>query len=449
MYKMDQKSLSCFPRKHTQAELKLNWDNVVEYPAHIELTEINKDRPKKDPTHIIFQTVFQNAGYTNQHHKLRAEGHTSMVCNSHLTEGYTKGSEVGLFFPSPIQNTNSNFKFSKGFSMKHAQNNDEEKKTSWVIDDFISVPRQTRITVSKSVKERKQDFSFTGKVGFEGSVLATFKDKKKSSIIVAYPIPIETIIKEELPEYLTITKTDKKQSFEKGEKDTKHGEKDIKNTKENIEKRKEDTTDGQKYLKNENENIKNGENGLKNKEKDSKNLKVNMEKEEKNKKVEGIDIKNAKEITEKRKKDTNDGQKYLKNGNENIKNGEKGLKNEEKDSKNLKVNIEEGEKDTKDKGIDLKSAKENTKKGEEDKQVLIIANENIEGREEGIEDGANDSKNAKASTEQKNEHIKDEQEHMSYIIIKGKCNFEYEIEQEIDIKEQMFFPLVSPQCSET
>lgn len=195
MYKPDQESKSDGVQNRKEPVLQIDWDGVKFYPEKPYFTESNVVPKQEGAFRVILQAVVQNKSIIEQRQTLKAGVETFTLCESSLTKGYTKGSEVGLSFHAPDEVANAAIPFLDGFLIKKVSGNSEKKPVSLKLVELITVPRKSQITVSKGIKETQREFDFEAMVAFEGNVEGTFYNQNNESI-VSYTIPITTVIDE-------------------------------------------------------------------------------------------------------------------------------------------------------------------------------------------------------------------------------------------------------------
>lgn len=192
MYEIDQQSNLSVNRKKKELVLQLNWDDVKSYPEKPDYKLSPSLTINEGAFRVIFEAVFQNITKTDQCQKIKAVVETLSTSHSSLTQGYTKGSEVGLTLKAPDQVATT---FSNGLAIKHVNGNFEVKPIPWVVDKLIKVPKYSNTTVSMEVQGRQSEFDFEANIGFEGDIKGNFCNQNQE-IVASYTIPIKTIIKE-------------------------------------------------------------------------------------------------------------------------------------------------------------------------------------------------------------------------------------------------------------
>ncbi|CAG2205282.1 unnamed protein product [Mytilus edulis] len=174
--------------------LDVNWDGVDFFPQKLAYSSAVKEEPK---THVIFKSVFQNDSVTTwQTHSLKMERQTTATCTSYLTKGCTKGFNVGVTLAAPIEVAEASVGFERGWSIKNAKENVENKMLTWVVQEKFSVPPNSELTVEVGILEKQCSYTFSTSVIINGKVTVDIYNwKNTNNVIMSVMVDIKEMLK--------------------------------------------------------------------------------------------------------------------------------------------------------------------------------------------------------------------------------------------------------------
>lgn len=188
-YKAQQKSF--FKRKPV---IEVDWSDVTfspQKPIYRKLVD------SKEVFRVTSKIVLENKTLIDQHHQLKANRQTRSVCNSTLTEGYTKGLTIGLSLPVPLETG-----ILTQFTLDRVLGNKDEDDSTSHVEHHIKVPSESNVAVSALINEKETRCLFQTLIHVQGNVKAILYDQKKNHI-GSFDFPMSTIMFEEFPKRMT------------------------------------------------------------------------------------------------------------------------------------------------------------------------------------------------------------------------------------------------------
>lgn len=169
---------------------KYDWSGVEFIPGKPDFTSTS-DENVSAKSNVVFTATLKNESIVDQQHTLRTEKQHTATYKSSINKGFVY-SKASLKIPSP--DSIAEFGIFNDISLKETRN-EKESKLVWAVEECITVPRQTSITVNMKTRENIDDFFFTTWVAVTGEVKATLcKDQHYFRTI-----PMSTIISQDFP----------------------------------------------------------------------------------------------------------------------------------------------------------------------------------------------------------------------------------------------------------
>lgn len=177
--------------------IEYDWSGVKFIPTEPEVLSEKQETVGK---HDVFsKTVIDNKTNVDQHHTLRTERESSSYYTVFLRAGFTTGYDVNISVRLPVKIANASGGLFGEIMLEKETTTERSEKQKWFAENYVQVPKNSKITVSALVKENEREYFFETWIGVVGSVIVTVQNKK-SNKTYSYKIPTDTIIYEEFPE---------------------------------------------------------------------------------------------------------------------------------------------------------------------------------------------------------------------------------------------------------
>lgn len=177
-------------------DIEYDWSGVKFIPTEPKVHHGSHNTKGKND--VFSKTVIDNKTDVDQHHTLRTERESSTYYTVFLRAGFTTEYDVNISVLLPVKIANASGGLSGEILLENEITTERSEKQKWFAENYVKVPKNSKITVSALVKENECECYFETWIGVVGSVTVTVQNKKLNKTYT-YKIPTDTIIYEEFP----------------------------------------------------------------------------------------------------------------------------------------------------------------------------------------------------------------------------------------------------------